>query len=227
MLKEEGTTASRPWSVAEILGVFIVAGVPTAFIAWTYFLSNDAPFRLAQEVEQVFQQRCAMAGEKIYEQPQNVQSIYLDHDVGAYFNDIKNGRHGGYGSGPLGGPLVYRGFLLYYETRNDRQKSDGGGARYLWHALNDRNGEPEEELTSEYGVFRKSLVTDDERKLGLSGTEVTIKNLRNDRVVASLVFFTNSRGWAICGHSGNGRFDISDFIIRSLNLTQRFPKGSS
>lgn len=225
MQKETKKVISRPWSAIETLGVMIALGVPATAISWHLFLSNDAPFRLAREAEKIFWQRCTVAGEKIYEHPQNVQSIYLDRDSGSYFKDITNSIYGGQGWSIVGKPLVNSGFLLYFEKPNDRQHLDGSMTKYRRYALKDWKGEPVEELASEFGVFQKSLVTEEEKRLGLSGTEVTIKNLRSDRVVASVIFFTSSRHRAICGHSGNDRFAVKAFIKKTLNLTPKFPNA--
>jgi hypothetical protein len=224
--KEESEIVPRSWSSTETLGVVLVMGIPTAAISWTLFLSGDAPFRQAREAEQMFRQRCVTAGEKIYEHPQNVQSIYLDRDGGQYFDSITNGIYGGYGGGIFGEGFVNNGLLMYIEKPNDRQRVDGSTAKYRRHVPKDWKGEPVEELTSEYGVFQKSLATDQETKLGLSGTEVTIKNLRNEHIVSSLIFFTSSRHRSICGHAGNGRFSVSDFVRKSLNLTRQVPSPS-
>jgi hypothetical protein len=223
---EQPQIVTRPSGIGTAFGIAAAFGIPAAAVAWTLFLSDSAPFRLAKEAEELFRERCVAAGEKIFETPADVQSVYLDRDGGQYFENIVNGVYGGYGGGILGEPLVNSGFLLYFEKQNDRQRVDGSTAKYWKHGLKDWKGEPEEELTSEFGVFQKSLVSDDvEKRLGVHGTEVTIKNLRDEHIVASLVFYTSSRHRIICGHTGNGHFGVSDFVRKSLNLTRQFPSA--
>lgn len=227
-LRHEATRATRrPWRTGETLGVMVSLGVPAAALAWTLFLSADAPFRLARDAAEAFRQRCATAGEKVYERPENVQSVYLEPDGGSYFENIRNGTYGGQGSGIIGESFVKKGLLAYFEKPNDRQRLDGSKAKYRRLAPGDWKGEPVDELASEFGVFQKSLVSNEERKLGLSGTEVTIKNLRSDQAVASVVFFTSSRHRAICGHSDSRRFAVSDFIRVALNLSEKPPTARS
>lgn len=224
--KEQLQTVPRPLGIGGAFGIIAAFGIPAAAVAWTLFLSESAPFRLAKEAEQLFRERCTGAGEKVVETPENVQSVYLDRDGGQYFENIVNGVYGGYGGSILGEPLVNSGFLLYFEKQNDRQRVDGSTAKYRKHGLKDWKGEPEEELTSKFGVFQKSLVSNDEEKrLGVHGTEVTIKNLRNEHVIASLVFYTSSRHRTICGHTGDGHFGVSDFVRKSLNLSRQFPSA--
>jgi hypothetical protein len=118
--------------------------------------------------------------------------------------------------------------LLYFEKNNDRQKIDGGTARYRRHVFKDWKGEAVDEIASEYGVFQKSLIDDSEaEKLGVRGTEIIVKNLKSEHVVAKLSFFTSSRHRMICGHSKNGSFSVADFVIRSLNITEKFPSAFS
>lgn len=217
---EGGDATARSWGAGETIGVTVVLGVPLVGLAWTLYLSSDAPFRLAREAERAFQQRCATAGQKFYGHPQDVQSIYLDRDGGSYFENIVDGIYGAHGGGILGEPLVNSGFLLYFEKPNDRQRQDGSTAKYRRHGFRDWKGEPLEELTSEFGVFQRSLVTEEEKKLGLSGTEVTVKGLRSEQVIASAVVFTSSRHRAICGHAGNTRFAVSDFGSSDISVGQ-------
>jgi len=224
--KEQPRNVSRPFGIGAAFGIVAALGIPAAAVAWTLFISERAPFRLAKEAEALFRERCVAAGEKVVETPENIQSVYLDRDGGQYFENIVNGVYGGYGGSILGEPLVNSGFLLYFEKQNDRQRVDGSTAKYRKHELKDWKGEPEDELTSEFGVFQKSLVSDDdEKRLGVHGTEVTIKNLRNEHVVASLVFYTSSRHRTICGYTGDGHFGVSDFVRKSLNLTRQFPSA--
>lgn len=219
-------SSPRSLSIGNVVGGIAALGIPAMAIASTLFLAEDAPFRLAKEAEQFFNEKCKSAGERIVDTPQNVQSVYLDRDGGQYFDSIVKGVYGGSGGGILGEPLVNSGWLLYFEKQNDRQRIDGSTTKYRKHALKDWKGEPIEELTSEYGVFQKSLVSDsDEKKLGVRGTEVTIKNLKTEQVIATLAYFTSSRHRTICGQSGDGRFGVSDFVRKSLNLTRQFPSA--
>ena len=223
---EQPRIVPRSFGIGATFGIVAALGIPAAVVAWTLFLSESAPFQLAKEAEALFRERCVSAGEKVFAPPENVQSVYLDRDGGQYFENIVNGVYGGYGSSILGEPLVNSGFLLYFEKQNDRQRVDGSTVKYRKHVLKDWKGEPEDELTSEFGVFQKSLVSnDDEKRLGVHGTEVTVKNLKNEHVVASLAFYTSSRHRTICGHTGNGHFGVSDFVRKSLNLTRQFPSA--
>lgn len=216
----------RAFGIGDAIALIAVLGIPAAVVASTLFLADNAPFRLAKEAEVLFHERCKSAAERIIGTPQDVQSVYLDRDGREDFDNIVKGVYGEHGSGILGEPLVNGGWLLYFEKQNDRQRLDGSIAKYRKHVLRDWKGEPVEELTSEYGVFQKALVSDDdEKRLGVRGTEVTVKNLKTGQIIATLTFFTSSRHRTICGQSGDGHFGVSDFVRRSLNLTRRFPSA--
>lgn len=214
--------------IREGVAIAMALGIPAVAVASTLFLVENAPFRLAKEAETFFNEKCKSAGEVIINTPQNVQSVYIDQDGEQYFQKIVNGVYGSYGSSILGEPLVNSGWLLYFEKKNDRQQIDGGVAKYRKHALKDWKGEPVEELTSEYGVFQKSLVSNiDEKRLGVRGMEVTIRNLKTEQTVATLTYFTSSRQRTICGQPSDGNFSVSNFIRKSLNLKKQFPDAFS
>lgn len=226
--KEPPESNSRPPSIADGIVFVLVFGVPVSIGASVLFLTENAPFRLAKQAKLVFDERCKTAGEKIMDSPQGVQSVYLDRDGGAYFDNIVNGVYAGHGGGILGEPLVNSGLLLYFEKKNDRQRMDGSTAKYRRYVFRDWKGEPVEELTSDYGVFQMNLTTEDEQKrLRISGTEVTIKHVKTGQIIATLTYFTSDRHRAICGHSNKEHFSVSEFVRRALNLTQRFPSAYS
>jgi hypothetical protein len=224
--KELSQSSPRAFGFTEGIVLVAALGVPASVVASTLFLTDNAPFRLAREAKAVFYERCKTAGEKIIETPHNVQSVYLDRDSGEYFNNIVNGVFAGHGGGILGEPLVNSGWLMYVEKQNNRQRLDNSTAKYRKHVLRDWKGEPVEELTSDYGVFQKTLTSDDEKKrLQVRGTEVTVKNLKTGQVTATLTYFTSGRHSAICGQSSDGYFGVSDFVRKSLNLERRFPSA--
>lgn len=225
--KEPFQKTARSFSLGDGIALVALVGIPCSAVASTLFFAENAPFRLAREAEKTFQNLCGSAGEKILETPQGVESVYLDPNGTEYFQDIVKGVYGGHGSSTLGDTLVFQGQVLYFEETNFRQKNNTA-ARYLKHGLRDWKGEPGEELTSNFGVFQKSAVSDAvEKKLGVRGKEVAIRNLRTGQTTATLTYFTSQRHRTICGHSGDGRFDVRDFIQRALNLTQRFPGGTA
>lgn len=208
----------------EWVAIVVALGAPATMAASTLYLIEDAPLRLAREAEILFVEKCRDAGERILSIPRDVDSIYLEPDGGEYFDRIVNGVYAGHGGGILGEPLVNSGMLLFIEKPNDRQGRDGNAAKYRKHALRDWKGEPVEVLASEHGVFQKALIDDSvEKRLGVRGKQVTVKNLKSEQIIASLTYYTSRRHRKICGHQGDGTFGVSEFVRRSLNLTKRFP----
>lgn len=208
----------------EWVAIIAALGFPAVVVITALYLTENAPLRLAREALALFEEKCGDAGERIVSTPQNVESIYLDRDGGEYFDGIVKGIYSGHGGGILGEPLVNSGLLLFIEKPNDRSNPDVGAAKYRKHVLRDWRGEPVEELVSEFGVFKKALIEDEvEKRLGVRGTQVTVKNLKSDQVISTLIFYTSRRHRAVCGHKGEGSFHVSEFVRRSLNLTKRFP----
>lgn len=222
--------ASRPFGIGEGLILIIAVAVPGSVAVSTLYLAEDAPIRLAREADAVFQSLCQSAGEKIAVTPQSVDGVYLAPNSERYFDRIVKGTYAGHGSGQVGNPLVFTGFLRYFEEIDDRQ-SVPGAARYLKHGLSDWKGVPEDALTSNYGVFQEKIDIGNHggsgvKALGIEGTQVVVKDLRTGQITATLTYFTNARLRKICGHSDADSFSVRDFIKRSLNLTPRFPNGA-
>jgi len=112
------------------------------------------------------------------------------------------------------------------EKPNDRPRlGETGQHKYRRHVLKDWKGSPVNEIESEYGLFHKDLTTDAEKKLGISGAEVEIRNLGTNEVIATTTYFVSSRHQRFCGNAPNGEFSVSAFIIRALNLTRQYPSA--
>jgi hypothetical protein len=86
--------------VGGIFGIIMVLALPAAVIAWSLFLEEKSHFRIAAEAERAFHERCAEAGERIFDVPQNVQSVYFDPDWARYFENIIQGVYSGQGEAP-------------------------------------------------------------------------------------------------------------------------------
>lgn len=223
--------ASRSFGIGEGLILVVAVAVPGSVAVSTLFLAEDAPIRLAREADSVFQGLCQSAGENIAVTPQDVEGVYLEQNGARYFDKIVKGTYAGHGSGQIGNPLVFTGFLKYFEESNDRQLVPGA-EKYLKHGLGDWKGVPADVLTSNYGVFQEKIDINsqggsDVKALGIEGTQVVVKDLRTGQITATLTYFTNARLRKICGHSGADRFSVGDFLKRSLNLTPRFPNGAT
>lgn len=221
--KERQLRETKPLRIGGALLLIVLIVAPLTAIVSALYSEEDAPLRIAWKAKQFFDDKCKTAGEKIVSIPQNVESIYLEPNSERYFERIRNGVYGAYGSSRFGETLTHTGKLRYFEEFNDMQNIDGSSEKYRKRDAKNRQGDPVTELTSEYGVFQKPLInTIDEKRLGVSGTEVTVKNLKTNQITATLVFFTSNRHRTICGQSEDGKFSVSQFIQKSLNLTQKF-----
>jgi hypothetical protein len=204
----------------------LVLGIPAAYASTLYF-GQDAPFRMAREAGQVFELKCKLAGERILRKPtEDVKGLFLERDGGDYFQQIKDGVYNGSGSGILGEPLVNSGLLMFTEKPNDRPRpEDGGQFKYRRHGFKDWKGQPVNEFESEYGVYRKELTTEAERRLGLRGAEIAIKDLRTNEVLATTTYFVSSRQRKFCGEASDGNFGVSQFVRRALDLKRSYPSA--
>lgn len=172
----------------------VALAIPAAY-ASTLYIGENATFRIAREANSVFEAKCKEAGERILRRPtQEVKGLFLEQDGGERYERITEGIYHAWGGGILGEPLVNSGLLMFMEKPNERPRpEDGGEFKYRRHSLKDWKGEPVNELASEYGLYRRDLTSEAERKLGLRGAEVTIRDLRTSEIVAITTYFVSSR----------------------------------
>lgn len=206
------------------LVVVAVLVLPSILLVSMLYLGKDAPLRISREAKAAFQEHCKTAGEVILQSPTGVQSLYLEPDSSARFGGIVDGRYRNVSASILGEPLTNSGLLAYFEKKNPLLEKDPSAPKFTRFLMKERKFETIDGLTSEYGVFQRSLVSDEEKnRLQLGGTEVVIKNIRDGSVVATLTYFTSRKHAMVCGQSGNGEFGVDLFILRALKLTRQFP----
>jgi hypothetical protein len=220
--KNQTESSIRRFGRIEAVLVFIALSVPVVAAASTLYLGENAPLRLIGEAEILFKDLCQSAGENILTIPVNVESLYLDQDGGEYFDKVSDGFYSGHGGGVLAWPLVYGGWVSIVETQDYFQRRNNSATPYKRYTRDNRNGTPIKQLSSQYGVFSRSLVEDDVRKrLKVHGSEVTIKNLGTGEITATLTYFVSERHRTVCGQASDGNFAVSDFVKRALNLTKK------
>ena len=207
------------FGIAEGIALSVALAVPAVFIS-TLHIGEDAPFRIAREAGQVFEVRCARAGERSHKRPvEGVKGLYFDPDGGERYEQIEGGIYRASGGGILGEPLVNSGLLLFLEKNNVRPRPEEGGPyKYRRHGFKDWKGQPVNELASEYGVYTMDLTSAAERKLGIRGAEISIKDLKTAEIVATTTYFVSTRQRRFCGVAPNGNFDVGRFVTRALDL---------
>lgn len=217
----------QQFTATEYVALALALAVPIAYGA-TMYVGENAPFRAARAAGELMEIRCKLAGERILRRPpREVKGLFLELDGGDRYEQIKDGVYSAFGSGILGEPLVNSGLLMFMEKPNDRPRPDDGGEfKYRRHAFRDWKGQPTNELQSEYGLYRRDLTSETDRKLGIVGTEITIRDSRTNETVATTTYFVSSRERKFCGTAPNGRFDVGQFAIRALDLKKRYPSAS-
>lgn len=220
-LTETGNKEESKVSAIEVGVVSTIILIPISFATIYLYLLPNAPFRLAYEADKKFEEYCKSAGEKIYEVPEFINSIYVDPDGSTKYGKIKNGIYGDRESSFfLGSSFVHYGAINYFEKKNYASSNDPNAPKFTKHQSGqDFNGEPVNEISSEYAVLQKSLVSEEENKLlKLTGIEVSIVNLKTEKQMAKLVYFVSERNRRICGQTSDNEVNARDFIWRALNL---------
>lgn len=182
-----------------------------------YFTGENSLFSIRTEREHEFQNRCASSGEHIFKKTNDVQGVFFDPDWEWRISSNRNNPNfkSINGAGVLGLGQLNSGHLLFYETRDRNNQSS-----YVKYLLGDHKGTPTQQLESEYSVITNTHEIPD--RLNISGATVTIKDLRDNSIVAISTFFIENESGRFCGGSQEG-FSTSAFMREALGLTRKYP----
>lgn len=207
--------ASTVWLVAS-LSVFSLY----------YFFGEKSQFAIEAKRNSVFDEKCKIAGETIFRHAEDAKGVFFDPDWETRFKkvnpwekvDMRDWYNDGVGS--LGLPLLNGRYLLFYETRNDRSKqADSPNAPFRRFVQGDHRGREVSRLESAYAVVTKSF--DIPRSLNTYGAEVTIRDLRDDSVLARTAYIFDQANGRFCGHARQGHYSTTRFIFDTLNLSRK------
>jgi hypothetical protein len=208
-----------PWTgregVAAMLVVLCVAGslVPL-------FIGAGAPYQVARAWEREFMARCDAAGERLVSPASApARGLFVERNASAHYGEIRKGSYRWRSTGALGQPLVDSGYLLFVEM--PARQPGAGALPYTRHHANDRQGAPVGEIESEYGVFHRELTSAEERKRGLDGFEVSIRDLKTSTTVATTTYFAHTKLGRFCGDAPNGSYREDLWLTRVLGLRAR------
>lgn len=212
------------FNVSECVVLAAALAVPLAY-ASTLYVGKNAPFRLAREARDLMIVKCKDAGERILRHPaERVKGLFLERDGAERYEHIRDSVYYGRAGGILGEPLVNSGLLMFIEKPNERPRTeDGADFKYRRHGPGDWRGQGVNDLKSEYGLFQRDLTSEAERRLGLRGAEITIRDLRTNETLATTTYFVSTRERRFCGEAPNGDFDVGQFVIRALDLLKPYP----
>lgn len=184
---------------------YVVSALVPVFYAKYYFTNPDSPLAVTNERTRAWEASCASAGQKILKRTDDVRGIFFDPDW----------ESSGGGGGVLGLGQVNSGHILFYETKD--KKNPGS---YLKHALKDFRGVPVGKLESEYAVL--TTFHDIPPRLNIFGATVTIKDLRDNSVLATSTYFVDRETWKFCGATRD-RSATSALMHDVLGLTHKYP----
>nr|WP_320115864.1 hypothetical protein [uncultured Desulfuromonas sp.] len=188
-----------------------------------YYIGANSHYSIEVERSIVFNKECRESVEIKYKSPEHVSGIFYDTNSGSRFRKLITGDWHKDGGGVLGLGMLNSGLIKFYEIRNynleDKKKSSL--YKYKRFFLGDYNGREVKKLSSEYAVITKFL--NFPKKLNLEGAEITIKDLKDNTVVAKSKYVYDPINRNFCGHDYNGYFSASMFVIETLELSKSFP----
>jgi len=211
--------------VGEGLGILAAAAVPVAGILWLYS-GSDSPYRLARDAERLLDARCKSASEKVLRKLNGVKGIFLERDDGFMFGNLRDGVYDGTSFGSIGNAMLDRGSVDFYEIRRpsgSRTASTDG--RYLRFSRNSKSPVAANEVLSEYELQWRDIATAEEKRLGVSGSELAIADRGTGERTAITRFFISSRHRKICGQFTGNSFGVIQFIDRAIGAQTNVPQS--
>lgn len=178
-------------------------------------------------VAHAFNEKCKVAGEQVLRKPTGVvEGLFFQRDGGEHYDHIQAGQYSGAGGGTLAEPLVNSGLLKFAESPNHLYLTpEDKSFKYRRRGFMDPNGQPVNDIQSEYGYFYKYVTSEDERSRGLLGSELSIRDLRSGELLAKTTYFVNQGHRRFCGVPTDGHFNATRFIIKALDLSKRYPSA--
>jgi hypothetical protein len=200
-------------STAWLLGCLAISSVH-------YFVGENSQFAIASNRNAVFQEKCRVAGQTILRQAGDTNGIFLDPDGVASFKKTDSGDWYNDGIGVFGLGLLNSRLVLFYETRNHRSDKEGtANAPFRRFDKPDFRGIEVHSLESRYAMVTKAF--DIPRPLNMYGAEVTIKDLKDDSILAKTTYIFDQANRRFCGHAPNGRFSTAGFVHETLQLSKK------
>lgn len=182
-----------------------------------YFVGDNSLFSIRTEKNREFQKRCASSGTQIYKKTDDVRGTFFDPDweqrIG--FDRKKPNFKFITGGSVLGLGHLNSGHLLFYETR-DRNDPNS----YVKYVLGDHKGIPTNKLESEYAVITNYYNIP--ARLNISGATITIKDLRDNSILATSTFFLDKENGRFCGCESSG-LSTSGLMTEALGLKRKYP----
>ncbi|MHC9511961.1 hypothetical protein [Kangiella sp. M94] len=190
--------------------------IPLSYVSYLLF-AKGSPFKEADLIEDKFKEYCKSSGENIYESIVTpVESVYVSAGERRFRFDEK-GKVRSTGIGTLGRYLLNKNIISFIEMDNTRKKSPGDGA-YIVEGAKKRSPTTTNELKSKYGIFSTQLVSEEDRKLGITGEEVRVVDISNKKVLADTTYFYSKPHRLFCGHYENDIFSTYEFVLRVFEL---------
>lgn len=184
-----------------------------------YFLGEASQFAFEARRNDVFEEKCKIAGEQIFRRPEDAEGVFLDPDWGVSFKKVESGAWHNDGVGVLGLPLLNSRLVLFYETRNDDRGPSSSHAPFRRFAQGNHRGIEVSRLGSAYAVVTKPF--DIQRSLNVYGAEVVVKDLRDDSILGKTTYIFDQANKRFCGHAHEGRYSTTKFIHETLRLSRK------
>ena len=195
--------------------------------SYHYFIGDGSHYSLEVERNSIFERKCRISGQTVYEKATNVKGVFFDPNLAPLFrkkvnyefdwkNDIKTVTGDWYQNGDY---VLLRNSenLQFYEIRSHQSNLDNL-SKYIRYEKGNNEGSEVSQLNSEYAVITRNF--DIQNKYAISGAEIVIKDLRNGKILATTSYVFDDFDNRFCGHAPNDRFLASEFVSDILNIAK-------
>lgn len=187
-----------------------------------YFVGYNSLYSIEYRRSEIFNQKCSLAGEHIFQRPHNTKGIFFGPGLGVRLvKSDKNDWNKHYDI-LLGSSFTREKLISFYEIINGSRDITTAKPNFAFKRffINDYKGTDTNNLESEYAVLFEKY--DIPENLNIEGAKVIIKDLRNKSIIATTEYTFDPVEKKFCGKEENGIFSTEAFIINSLELTKQY-----
>lgn len=196
----------------------------TAFIYLLYyFVGFNSQHSIAVRRSEIFNQKCSLAGEHVFQRPHNTKGIFFGPGYGVLLARTDRGDWNKNHDVLHGRDLTDARLISFYELINGSRnllKSFQPKTQYTKSLFNDYKEIDTNSLESEYAVLFEKY--DIPENLNIEGAKVIIKDRSNESIIASTDYIFDPIEKKFCGKDENGIFSTEAFIINSLELSKQY-----
>jgi hypothetical protein len=175
-------------------------------------------YKVYEEADKVFAEKCQQAKSTILEYPSKNEGIFFDTPYSlheSYQNIDKSGQY----------VKTYRKININEMKLFDlvgfiERNSDKYHKEYLYFDKDNRSGLPLQAPKSRYKIRVDRLEHNNKYAYAVSGHSINLIDTQNNKIIANSIYFDNGYKKKICGDTYEGNFDVEYFVYHVFSQSK-------